>query len=72
MLVILLFAELLLPSYGSVPIILDRAEQSSNYWPDKKFAPSAIDGKQNLFYNVVLIQMNNKSFVFWKKRGYIL
>ena len=61
MLVILLFAVLLPPSYGSVPIILDRAEQSSNYWPDKKFASGAIDGKQNLFNNFELIQMNNKS-----------
>ena len=49
MLVILLFAVLLPPSYGSVPIILDRAEQSSNYYSDQKFASNAIDGKQTSF-----------------------
>ena len=49
MLVILLFAVLLLPSYGSVPIILDRAEQSSNDYSYQKFASNAIDGKQTSF-----------------------
>ena len=66
MLVILLFAKLLLPSYGSVPIILDRAEQSSNYWSDQNFASNAIDGKQTF------LQMNNKKSCLLKERRYIL
>ena len=55
---ILLFAVLLPPSYSSVPIILDRAEQSSNYYSDRKFASSAIDGKLTFFSNFVM--MNNE------------